>query len=268
MNLLPGSNQREHAITSLLRRLGLDDREITVYLALLSLRTARASAVAKAAKQSRSHTYLVLRSLQEKGLVAEVERGKVMHFTAESPERLLGYIEGQEEELKSLKPLVRGALPYLQSLQHPLLEQARITTLHGAEGMKQVYRDLLGTEFRGFLNPQTTEHAFGRESFKTLLGKRTELKGRDLLVDGPAAKRYVQDIRQHEGYEIRLFPTGIEFPGDTIVSGDTVAFLTYDREGTIIRLEHRSIAQAMRAWFDLLWQLGRPTESGFSEPIL
>ncbi len=268
MTLSSGFNPREQAIATLLKRLNLDEREVAVYLVLLQLRMARASAIAKAAKQSRSHTYLVLRSLQEKGLVAEVERGKVLHFIAEPPDRLLSYIEGREEELRTLKPLVRGSLPYLESLRHPLVEQARITTLHGPEGMKHVYRDVLGSRYYGLFNPQAAEQAFGPDYTKTLLRRGRELTGKDLLVDGPAAKRYIQNVHQHEHYAIRLFPSGVEFPGNTVISGDTVFFLTYDREGTIIRLEHRSIAQAMRVWFDLLWTQGRPTEGGFSEPLI
>lgn len=268
MTLASAFNPREQAIATLLKRLNLDEREIAVYLVLLQLRMARASAVAKAAKQSRSHTYLVLRSLQERGLVAEMERGKVLHFVAEPPDRLLGYIEGREEELRTLKPLVRGALPYLESLQHPLVEQARITTLSGPEGMKHVYRELMSGEYCGLSNPQAAERTFGQDYMKMLLRKGAELTGKDLLVDGPAAKRYIQNVRQHEHYAVRLFPAGVEFPGNTVIRGDTVFFITYDRDGTIIRLEHRSIAEAMRVWFSLLWEQGRPTEGGFSEPLI
>ncbi len=76
------------AIRPLLRRLGLDEKEIEIYLALLPLKMARASTIAKAARQSRSHTYLILRELKDRGLVSEIERGKIIHFVVESPQRL------------------------------------------------------------------------------------------------------------------------------------------------------------------------------------
>src|SRR3989338_10781704 len=77
------------SIRSLLKRAGLDEREAEVYLALLSLKKARVSLIAKEAHQSRSHTYLVLRSLEQKGLVAELTQGAVISFVAEQPQRLL-----------------------------------------------------------------------------------------------------------------------------------------------------------------------------------
>ena len=102
------------AIRPLLRKVGLDEKEIEVYLALLSLKMAKATAISKASCQSRSHTYIVLRSLVEMGLASEVERGKIIHFVAEPPERLLAYCEERERQMSDLKPLFEGALPLLQ----------------------------------------------------------------------------------------------------------------------------------------------------------
>jgi len=131
------------AIRPLLHRIELDDKEIEVYLVLLSLKVARAAAIATASKQSRSHTYLILRSLVEKGLAAEVERGAVIDFIAEPPERLKQYVQNREQELKSLVPLIDGILPTLSSLTKPLTGAPRVVMLKGMDGMRQIYRDAL-----------------------------------------------------------------------------------------------------------------------------
>jgi predicted transcriptional regulator len=245
------------SLRNLLGRIGLEEREIEIYLALLPMKVARASTVARAAKQSRSHAYLVLRSLQEKGLVAEVERGKVLHFVAEKPERLLQYVENREEELHALKPLIEGALPLLRSLESPLAGRPRVTLLHGIEGMKQVYRDTLPREFCAFFNPEAMYGAFGRNVVTMLFGKTGRLRGRDLLVDSPAAMRFIAEVVQDEDYEVRLLPKGVTFQADTIVHDDTVAFFAYDDEKTIVRIENPEIAASVRAWFDALWSVGR-----------
>jgi sugar-specific transcriptional regulator TrmB len=248
----------EHAaIRPLLRRLGLDEREVEIYLALLPMRVARASTIARAAKQSRSNTYLVLRSLEEKGLVSEVERGKVLHFVVEAPQRLMTYLLNREEELHGLKPLVEGALPALQSLTSPLIGQPRVTMLHGMDGMKQMYRELLPNEFVALFNPQAMYDAFQTNLVQLLFGKHMRLRGRDLLVNNASARRYAAEVAQDEHYEIRLLPKGIHFETDTIVAGDTIAFFSYDDERTIIRIENQNLADAFRAWFDVLWNTGR-----------
>ena len=209
--------EENKALRPLLHRIGLDDREVEVYLALLPMKVARAAAVAKASKQSRSHTYLVLRSLEAKGLVSEIERGKVLHFVAEPPQRLLSYVQDKEEDLHSLKPIVEGALPLLSSLTSALVGKPRVTLLTGLEGMKQVYRDVLQEEFAAFFNAEVMYEAFGCNITTRLFGKNARLRGQDLLVNNAGAKRYLREVEQDEIYEVRLLPKGMTFHTDTIV---------------------------------------------------
>lgn len=247
------------AIRPLLSRLGLEQKEIEAYLSLLPLGAARAVDVSRAAKQSRSHTYLVLRSLKEKGLVAEVERGKIIHFVAEPPQRLLTLIEDRERELRSLSPLVEGVLPLLAGLTKPLTGAPRVTTLTGKRGMRQLYLDALRAEISGIFNPQTMYDAFGDNIVTSLFGKGARLRGRDLLVRGPASDRYVAEVEQHDDYVIRFLPKNVTFDTDTMVFGDTVALFVYDDQHTIIRIQSANIADAFRAWFEVLWGASSPS---------
>lgn len=247
------------SLRPLLKRIGLDEREIEVYLVLLPLKVARASAISKAAKQSRSHTYLVLRSLEEKGLVSEIERGKVLHFVAEPPQRLLSYLEDKEKEFHDLKPFVEGALPLLSSLTSPLVGKPRVTLLTGLEGMKQIYRDVLQEEFVAFFNAEVMFKTFGNNIVLKLFGKHAKLRGHDLLVDNAGAKQYLREVEQHEEYEVRLLPKEVNFGTDTIVFGDTIALFAYDADHTIVRIENQNLADAFCAWHKALWDISRQT---------
>lgn len=248
------------ALHPLLRKIGLSDREIDVYLAILPMKIARASAIAKAARQSRSHTYIVLRTLQEKGLVSEVERGKVTHFVAEAPERLVSYLKNREREAHELQTLVEGALPILSSLTKPLTGRPRVTVLYGLEGIKQVYRDILARPFVSFFNPQIDYEAFGGNIVLQLFGKNTVLRGKDLLVNNAAAQEYIRAVPPHEEYEIRLLPRGIDFLADVIIFEDEVSIFTFSGEATVIRIENPPFAEAFRAWHTVLWKMSTPVE--------
>lgn len=243
------------AIRPLLKRIGLSDREIEVYLALLPLKLARASAIAKAAKQSRSHTYLVLRSLEERGLVAEVERGRVLHFVAEPPDRLLGYVKDREQELRELQPIIAGALPMLASMTRPLPGEPRVTVLHGTEGIKRVYRDILLRPFVSFFNPEVDYEHFGGNIVHMLFGKDAVLRGKDLLVNNAGAKRYICEVPPHEEYEIRLLPPGVTFDADVIIFGDEVSVFTFADQPVTMRIENPYLADAFRSWHGALWNI-------------
>ncbi len=251
----------DSAIRSLLLRIGLDSKEVEVYLALLALGSARATDIAKAAKQSRSHTYLMLRSLESRGLASEVVKGKVLSFVAAPPERLLSYLDDREKELGTLKSLAEGAIPQLKALTRPLVDAPHVTMLKGAEGMKQIYREVLQNTFIGLFNAEAMYQAFDRSVVQMILGKNAKMRGRDLLVDNAGAKRFIEENEQDDEYEIRLLPKGISFGTDTMVYDDVVIMFAYDVDNTIIRIQNKNIADSFRSWFQVLWTASKKTKA-------
>ena len=245
------------SIRPLLQRIGLDEKECEIYIALLSLKVARASSVAKVARQSRSHTYLILRALVEKGLVSEIERGKVLHFVAEPPQRLLGYLDDRRQQLEELRPIVENAIPLFSSITSQFVGQPRVTFLRGIDGMKQVYRDTLKHDFCALFNAEAMYEAFGGNVVTQLLGKHAVLNGRDLLVDNPSARTYIRELDPHPQYKVRLLPKSVTFGTDTIITDDTIALFAYDLDRTIVRIENANIAASFRAWFEVLWRQSR-----------
>ena len=245
------------SIRPLLQKIGLDEKQIEVYLALLSLKSAKASDVAKLAKQSRSHTYIILRTLEEMGLVSEVKEHTTLQFIAEPPERLLTYLQNQERQYRDLQTLVEGAMPVLSSLTSAYVGSPRVTVLKGLEGTKQVYRDAFVHEFLGIYNAQTTYDAFGKNIVNILFGTTPTLRGRDLLVHNQGAQQYCNDTSIHTDYSIRLLPKEVTFETDTLVYGDNVTLFAFDDERTIVRIENRNIANAFRAWFEVMWKVSK-----------
>lgn len=248
------------AIRPLLRKVGLDDREIDVYVALLGMKVGAVSAIAAAAKQQRSNTYLFLRALKDKGLVSEVERGKVLHFVAEPPERLLAFLQNKEQEIKDTKVLLEGVLPFLSSLTKPLAGKPRVTLLSGLAGMRQVYRDTLSQEISGCFNVEKLYTRFGEDYLEAFFGKDAQLYGHDLVVDNPGGRHFCKKWAHTEGYEVRVLPVGMDFEGDIIIFGDTIALFAHDEEMTVIRIENQQLADTLRAWLKGLWTISRTAD--------
>lgn len=243
------------SIKPLLHRIGLDEKESEIYLALLSLKSAGASDVAKLARQSRSHTYLILRELEKKGLVSEIEEAGLLQFIAEPPQRLLSYLKTREDEYRELQSLVEGAMPVLTSITKSYVGSPRVTVLKGLDGMKQVYRDALSQEFLGIYNAQSSLETFGDNLVTMLLGKDAKLRGRDLIVQNEGTQHYLKEVAPDDDYRVRLLPEGVTFETDTMVYGDTVALFSFDDERTIVRIENKKIADALRSWFEMMWAL-------------
>jgi sugar-specific transcriptional regulator TrmB len=258
---LGGNALKDRSIRSTLERLGLDDREVEVYLALLHLKIGRVTTIAKAAKQPRTLTYVILDKLKERGIVSETMKGKMQNFVAESPQRLLSYLKDQRNELNEIETLLEDAIPHLECLTSPLAGTPRVTMLHGEQGMKQIYRDVLQHEFVGLFNTEAMYNSFGENLVTKIYGKNVKLRGRDLLVDNPGARKFINEVQQHAGYEIRLIPEATQFATDTIVFGDTIALFSYDDEKSIVRIENHNLANTFRSWFDIIWEQSTKTTS-------
>jgi predicted transcriptional regulator len=258
MVLAASAGKPEQAsIRSLLKRLGLSEREIEIYIALLSLKSAKASTIAKIARQPRTLTYPMLERLEQKGIVARVVKGSTLYFVAESPRRLLSYASERTKELQQLEGLLEQAMPQLESLTNPHTGEPRITLLHGMDGMKQVYRDALQHEILGIFNPAVMYEAFGGNLHTMILGDDVKLRGKDLFVDGPAVERFLKEMKPHDDYQVRVLSKEHKFLTDTLIYGDTVVLFSYDDEKTIVRIENQKLADTFRAWFQLMWQMGK-----------
>jgi len=83
-----------------LRKLGLTEKEVRVYLAGLELGPSSVQRIAALAKITRPTTYEIIKKLEEKGLFAEVKQKGKRIFLAQSPERILGILRVQKREIE------------------------------------------------------------------------------------------------------------------------------------------------------------------------
>jgi hypothetical protein len=226
-------------------------------LALLAIKVAPASKIAEASGQQRSNTYLILKSLEEKGLVSEIERGKVRHFVAEPPQRLITYLRDRGREMRDLEVLTEGAMPLLTSLTRPLTGKPRISMVSGLAGMRQAYRDTLLHDFVGVFNAKRFYEIFNTDFVNRFFEKGIELHGRDLAVDNDAGRRFMREWEAVGSHEVRLLPPDISFESDIMIFGDTIAMFAYDDEKTVIRIDNRQLADMLRKCFDVLWLASR-----------
>lgn len=88
-----------------LRKLGLKEKEVSVYLAALELGFDSVQNIAKRTGLSRPTVYEIIKALTGKGLMREIKRqgtirGERTYFAAESPDALLGLLRVQKREVE------------------------------------------------------------------------------------------------------------------------------------------------------------------------
>ncbi len=137
-----------------LQEIGLPEKEVKVYLHLLSVDQSTVLDLAKQTKIKRPTVYTVLKSLAQKGLISETTNGKKTHYQAEPPERLKSFVERQKLELDERSHVLsKEIIPQLKSLQRGEGERPVVKYYEGKEGAISALEELVaGEEFAGGVN--------------------------------------------------------------------------------------------------------------------
>lgn len=132
-----------------LLQFGLNDKEISVYLGLISLGPSPVRLIAKQAGVNRGTTYDILKGLIELGLVSYYKHygkeDKRQYFVAEPPQKILDAIENKKRGLDTLKVHLNKSLPELESMYEKSGAKPVVKYYEGNSGVKTILQDVLAT---------------------------------------------------------------------------------------------------------------------------
>jgi sugar-specific transcriptional regulator TrmB len=130
-------------IQKFLQEIGLQQKEVDIYLALLAVDSASALEISKKTNVKRTSVYPVIEGLIKKGLVSEVAVGKKNEYQAEPPERLQTYIENERTRLNEQAQLLTEIVPRLKSISRDSGERPIIKYYDGREGIIDSIKEYL-----------------------------------------------------------------------------------------------------------------------------
>ncbi|MCU0678819.1 MAG: hypothetical protein MUC28_00010 [Planctomycetes bacterium] len=128
---------------TILKKLGLSDKEITVYLKLLEYGAISVRSLAELAGLNRGTTYDILKKLQEIGLASYYHQDTKQRFVAEEPAKLLKLVKEKEDEISEAKNRLAELIPELKSLQDTGGDKPVIKLYEGKAGVRFILEDVL-----------------------------------------------------------------------------------------------------------------------------
>jgi len=123
-------------INSALKKLGLNNKEVKIYLALLELGTGTIQQVAKKAEITRTNIYDHIGSMKNMGLVSEVKHDKKTLLIPENPQKL------QNRAQESLNG-INKMMPELLSIFNTPGTKPKVKFFEGKKGLLQAYNIIL-----------------------------------------------------------------------------------------------------------------------------
>jgi len=128
---------------TIFKKLGLNDKEIKIYLALLEYGAISVRGLANITNINRGTVYDVLKNLQNIGLVSFFHQKTKQQFVAEDPEKLLKFTEDREREILKTKEDLKNIIPELNSLTQKGVSKPVTKFYEGKSGIKSILEDIL-----------------------------------------------------------------------------------------------------------------------------
>jgi len=239
---------------SALEAVGLSNKEVRVYLALLELGQATAAQVARPAGINRTTAYDILGALAGKKLVVALGKEPKQEYKAESPDNLLILHKERIKRDEGMLGIIEELIPELKSV-HRVGDRPVVRFYEGEDGLRHVYEDTLTSRetIRAFASVEDM-HAGLPGYFPKYYKRRVEqnIKIRAIIPDTPAGKERAGQDR-YEKRESALVPAkDFAFSPEINIYDNKVMIASWkDKLG--VTIESKEIADAMKKIFELAW---------------
>lgn len=247
-------------INTVLQDFGLSEPEIAVYLALLEAGTQTASVITKMSGLKRGHTYNVLESLTQKGIVQQFIKNRATYFTGRAPSTLMTDLEHRKESLEILTRNLSNIVPALAKIRNPDLLQPKVRFFQGVEGLKEIYEDTIRKKGQNLYSFGDFEYFFPEEQNKELndwiwnYADRRAKKG--IWYIGILNKSGKSDLawkrRVKQKRKLKMLKD-IYLPVEVNIYGNKVAITSTYRDMVGLIVEDAPIAETLRNFHQAVW---------------
>lgn len=231
--------------TSILKKIGLTDTEINIYVELLSLGATSAGKIVEQTGIYRKNLYDALNKLIGKGLATYVIENNIKVFQAKEPDNLLRYLDEKKEELEELLPELNAKA----SSQTPEIESE---IYRGTEGIKTILKECL--KYKEILMIGATGDVENRlPYFWPHYNKKREklqCKWKLLLIHEARNK----PITKSKYYEYKILPKILSGLNVIYIYGDYVANVLWLEKPLAFVIKHKTLANNYRKYFYFIWE--------------
>ena len=238
---------------------GLTKNESIVYLTLLKIGTSKTGEILKNSNLNSGKIYEILNSLMEKGLVAQTIIDNVKHFSAADPSEIISYVEKRKQLLEEKEKQIKSILPQLNLLKQTEIDPTEVFVYTGFKGFKTVLNEIFKEE------KNSKEHfAMGLTQNKPKKYNDYWLKVNKNLNPKKIKRRLIfSDRNQYAKEHIKLGKIEVRVlpnitPAAINITGDSIAILNYENNGTFVLIKNKAISKSFKNFFEQLWKIAKP----------
>lgn len=250
-------------VQEIMRKLGFNDSETAVYVAILQQGKVTPANLAKITNINRSTVYSIAKQLVKKGVVTEDLGLSKRHFIALPPDGLENLIRQEEKELENKRHQVRDAINQLQSVIKSVKYSVPKIVFIEEEGIENYLysqtpkwnASLQRSDgiWWGFQDPTFVDYYQEWIDWYWQKSNPVDISLRLLSNQGDVEETMKE--RRYERRQIKFWAGAKDFTATTWVNGDyLVMAVTNRRPHYLVEIYDSVLAHNMREVFKGLWE--------------
>ena len=260
-------------IRDTLEDLGLSDKEIALYLMLLTIGTTTASILGESTGIQRSTAQYTCQQLEKKGIIRMVQKGNMYLFSPEPPQRLLMLLDNEREIIEQKEERVQRIIGSLKDMLNPHAVLPKVRFFEGRDGIIQGYQNVLdaveeGGEILSYLHAlEKAEDIFDlSKPFEDVTNAFTKKRIRNRLICPHSAYAVLWQKGDTPLRETRLLPDDAELaPTEIMLFHNSIFAIALERNQLFGYLaENASITGMHQTMFNALWSQLPPSPKAAS----
>lgn len=239
-----------------LKQLNLSDKEVKVYLAVLSIGKGNITDIAKKAGLKRTTLYEYIEELLTKGLIFKTIDKKRVYYSPQAPEQIITMLEQKKADLDQQKENIKEIIPDLEQLYSKAFIKPKISFFEGKQGIREVYWKILDTH-------QTIYSIFSPDNFFQLFSTKENQALLNLLYNqGGMLKSLVEktnkprpELKRKEYTKFiqsKELPQDFKYETDLLVVGVKTALISFQNLIGVI-IEDEAIADLQKNLIKSMW---------------
>src|SRR3989344_1078371 len=243
-----------------LRKLGLTEGEIKVYLALVQLGESTSGPIIENSGVSVSKVYLILNKLSKKGLISHIVKEKTKHFKSVDPNRLIFYLHEKEEELKNQELILTDLVKELKSNSGTAITTETAQVFEGFKGIQTARERTLKIMKTGdemwILGIAKSPYEGPMNFYFKDYHKRRYEKGIkcNFLYNEYAKEQFGKITEKYPNREVEYMPSGLITHAWLEIYADTVTIGINKGKSFSVVIQNQEVADSFKIYAKILWK--------------
>ena len=243
-----------------LKKLGLTENEIKIYLSLLKIGETPVGGIINDLKVHRQIAYNALDSLEKRNMIVKIIKNKVYHFKIADPKIIVENLQKQELIAKRLSKNIEKEF---KKSKH----EHEINIYDGKERIRRFFIE----KYKDCPIGLTIYISVGYgKKFEEILGKkflygeyekiRTKRKIHSKHLTTESFRDDLEKIHEKlnkQSREVKYLPYNLTVPITTVLWDDSISYQSFFDDPFIIEIKNKNLRDSYLEHFNLLWKIAK-----------